>query len=339
MSCLKFFRPLVVVFLVFLVSPASAQNERDRDSWTASSNLVEVSGQVRFADGMQPATNVSVRLERFGAGSMSEQMLTDSRGKFRFANLPRGQYLVTVSAPCLTSAQQQAELQVVFRSYMVFELKPERSSPACRSEASAGVIDVSVPTEARREFERGRAALLEKKSGEGLTHLKKAVSLHADFFAAQLLLGTTYMEAQEWARAAEHLRHALKLNPESLIALLSLGEVERRQKHYDEAEKALQAGLKQDENSWQGHFTLGRVYWEKGEVAKAAPHVGRTLQLKPDFAEAHLLGANILLRVGQPERALSEYEEYLRLSPSGEFAAPTRELVQKIKRTLADKKD
>jgi hypothetical protein len=32
------------------------------------------------------------------------------------------------------------------------------------------------------------------------------------------------------------------------------------------------------------------------------------LQLKPDFAEGHLLAGNVLLKVGQQQRAKIEYE-------------------------------
>jgi regulator of sirC expression with transglutaminase-like and TPR domain len=84
---------------------------------------------------------------------------------------------------------------------------------------------------------------------------------------------------------------------------------------------------------------LGRVYLDTDQFKKAAPHIGRTLQLKPDLPEAHLLGGNILLKVGEPVRALAEYEEYLRLAPEGEYAAPTRELVGKLRKSLAEKKE
>ncbi|MBD0327020.1 MAG: hypothetical protein ICV68_11340, partial [Pyrinomonadaceae bacterium] len=60
--------------------------------------------------------------------------------------------------------------------------------------------------------------------------------------------------------------------------------------------------------------------------------------LMPDYAEAHLLGANIFMRAGLHQNALIEYEEYLRLAPQGEFAEQTRDIVQKLKAALAKKK-
>ena len=66
-------------------------------------------------------------------------------------------------------------------------------------------------------------------------------------------------------------------------------------------------GLKLDERNWHGHFTLGRLYWDKGDAVRAGPSIGRTLQLKPDFAEAHYLLGLVYLNLGNKGAALDEY--------------------------------
>jgi tetratricopeptide (TPR) repeat protein len=318
--------------LLFLACPAFAQ--RDRDNYVSGITF-EVSGVVRLPEGGPPARNITVRLERF-SGGIIDQMGTDSSGKFRFSNLQRGYYTIFVSAPGYKTAQQQADLQVLLKAYLTVELVPEKSDSAASTANT--VIDARVPAEAQAEFAKGRAALSEKKLKDALQHLMKAVQIYPDFFEAQYLLGTTFMDDLQLLDAESALRRALEIKPESAAALISLGEVERRQKHFADAEKSLQEALKLDDKLWQGYFTLARVYWEMGDVLKAAPPMGHTLQLKPDFAEAHLLAGHILLRVDQPERALSEYEEYLRLSPKGEFAGQARELIEKIKTKVPQKK-
>jgi tetratricopeptide (TPR) repeat protein len=195
-----------------------------------------------------------------------------------------------------------------------------------------------VPPEARREYERGRAALSEKKSDKGIEHLEKAVKLYPEFFDAQFLIATTLMDAEQWDKAEKALRRSLEMNRAATAALVSLGEVERRLKKYAEAEKFLQEALRLDDQAWLGHYTLGRVYWEKNDIQRAGRHIGRTLELQPDFPEAHLLGGNIFMRAGLPANALVEYEEYLRLAPRGEFAVQTLELTQKLKKQLAETK-
>lgn len=321
-----------VALLLLGASPALAQ--RDRDSYS-SSPLVEIYGQIQVPEGRATTPDIVVRLERFSGGVL-DQMPPDHQGKFRFTNLQRGYYTIEVIAPGYKQAQQQADMQVVSRTYLVFELVPDKADAATPQPNS--VIDARVPSEAQSEFAKARAALQDKKTKEAVQHLSKAIGLYPQFFEAQFLLGTVYMDALSWDDAATALRRALEIKPDSAMTLFSLGEVYRREKQYADAEKVLQDGLKLDDDSWQGHFALARVYWEQNEVLKAAPHVGRTLQLKPDFADAHLLAGNLFVRLNLLDRALTEYDEYLRLAPKGEAAEQTRQLAQKIRKALDAKK-
>ena len=330
----------LALFFLALAASARAQNsERDRDTYNPSTTSVDISGQVRLAGSLSPAEGVRVTLEKVGGGTL-DQMATDSRGRFHFTSLLRGQYVVNLSAPCYEPVRRQVELVLVFRAYLDEELTPDTTSPACAaSNAPASAVDARVPDEARREFERGSAALSKGKDDEGVSHLRRAVEIYPDFLQARLLLASAHMKARRWEDAEATLARAVGTDPHSVAALVSLGEARRRLKKYTEAEESLTAALKLDDTSWQGHLALGRVYLDTDQIKKAAPHIGRTLQLKPDLPEAHLLGGNILLKVGEPARALTEYEEYLRLAPEGEYAAPTRELVGKLRKSLAEKKD
>lgn len=323
--------PLIVALLLLIPSANFAQ--RDRDTYSGGLT-VEITGIVRLVDKGEPARNVSVRLERQGGGIV-DQITTDSLGKFRFQGLQRGYYVVTVNAQGYNAAQQQADVNVVLRAYLVVELEPEKTTTLVMQ--TPMVIDARVPLEAQGEFEKARGALALKDTKEALAHLERAITLYPDFYEAQFLLGTTYIAERKIKEAKQALKRSLELKPGQPPALFALGEVYRREKLYDDAEKVLEEGLKLDENSWQGYFTLARVYWEKGDIKRAGLPIGRTLQLKPDFAEAHLLAGNILLKLNAPERALFEYEEYLRLSPKGEFADQTRLLVQKMKKAMKSK--
>src|SRR6185503_18426000 len=200
------------------------------------------------------------------------------------------------------------------------------------------VIDARVPATARAEFNRGREALGRKDDKEAVVHFQKAISLYPEFFEAHFLLGTAFVDQREWEIAESEFLSALAIKPDNAPVMLALGEVYWREKRYDEAEKILLEGLKLEERNWHGHFTLSRLYWDKGEVMKAGPEIGRTLQLKPDFAEAHLLAGNILLRLNQAQRAQVEYEEYLRLAPKGEYAGQARNLLRRLQNPQPEQK-
>ena len=323
-----------LAFILALVVGSTIFAQRERDTYsTPSPNSFEVIGQVRLAESGLPATKVPIRLERFGGG-LVDQIDTDNTGRFRFPNLPRGYYKVIVNAPGFRPAQQDADLQVVFRAFLIFELAADKAPAALLLD----VVDARAPAEAREELARGRAALGKKSYPEAIAHLQKAIALYPEFYQAHFLLGTTFVDERDWKQAEAAFERAVALKADSAPAIFSLGEVYWREKRYEEAEKTLLDGLKLDDRSWNGYFTLARLYWDQENIAKAAPAAGHTLQLKPDFAPAHLLAGNILLRVKQPERALAEYQEYLRLEPKGEFAVPTRELVEKLSKAIAENK-
>lgn len=298
-----------------------------------------ITGQVRFAQGGAPAENVIVRLDSFSGGYIGEER-TDRLGKFRFTGLAAAQYVVTVRTPGYREVQRQVELETNPSDYLQLQLAPEKTdgAPPAPAGGVGRTVDANVPAEAHAELEKGRAALLNsKKVDEALAHLEKAVNIYPRFYEAQLLLGTAYMDAGKWEQSAAALGRARAINPKGGAALFALGEVHRHQKKYDEAERVLKEGLALEEKSAAGYYTLGRVYWDKGDYARAGPQVGRALQLKPDFAEAHLLAGNILLRARQGENALTEFQEYLRLAPEGEFAGQARQMVEKIKKALAER--
>ena len=276
-------RPIVLTILLLFTSSASAQ--RDRDSYNPNNQGFEVSGQVSLADEHKPAQNVPVRLEKF-SGGLIDQMNTDGHGRFRFTSLQRGYYRVIINAPGLKPMQQDADLQVVSKQFLVFEAVYERTGVINGLPSTADVIDARAPALSRDEFVLGRSALAKKNYAEAVTHLQKALDGYPEFFDARLLLSTALTDLREWTKAEDSFKRSLELKPGNTTAMIGLGEVYWRQKKFKDAEETLLAALKDDERSWYGHFTLARVYWDLGDVPKSGVAVGRTLQLKSDFAEA-----------------------------------------------------
>ena len=323
----------LIFFVVAVCPPALAQ--LGRAGGTNSGH--QLHGQVRYAEGGQPAFQILVRLERFDGG-MVDQQHTDRAGKFRFGGLRPLTYIVSIRTAGFEDVQQQVELVTKTSDYILVSLRPDGSSRATPL-GPAIILDAKVPLDARKEFEKGRAVLLGNgKSEEGIAHLERAISIYPNFLEAYLMLGTAYLDARRLDKAESALRKAIAINPGKPEVNFALGEVYRQQKKYAEAEKVLREGLKLDNRLWQGHYTLGRVYLEMGDHVRAGPQIGLAIQLKPDLPEAHLLAGNILLRAHKPDDALLEFEEYLRLVPKGEFSGQAQELVKKIKRALADRK-
>ena len=329
MRALVIFRCLIL-FVVSTFLPASTFAQRDFDP-LAPGSLYEVSGQVRTADN-KTVENAMVKLETH-SGALVDQGTTDSMGRFRFTRLRSGTYKVSA-----TTGNAVPQSQVVDvnrgnpRPHLLFQLVPESSN--VKPPTHVGVIDVRVPVEAQTAFDKGQAAVAEKKTDVAISHFKKAIEIYPEYYDAHLSLGQLYMDSSQWDKAEASFRQAMTVHPKAVRAMVSLGEVYRREKKYEQGEKVLAEALKLDNNSWESNFTLGRIYWERKDIVTAGKYVARTLEINPDVAEAHLLAGNIFIRAGLPANALVEYQEYLRLAPHGEFATQTQELVAKLKKSL-----
>jgi len=339
----KLFFTVLIFGLIMLPSRAFGQRSQE-----VGTNLGgQINGQVRYAEGGQPAFNVVVRCDSYNGGSCGQEM-TDRTGRFRFSGLASAQYTITVRVPGYIEQQQTVDLLTTSFGSVQFQLKSDGNN---KSTPSGPPISASnIPDTAKKEFELAEAALATgKKEGiqESVRHLEKGLSIYPNLVQAQLMLGTAYMDLGQTDKAEAALRKTLALDPKAANAMFALGALFLSQKKNEEAEKSLLEGLQIDGNSTQGHLTLGRVYWDnpsktkdetkaRPSLEKAYEEIKKTLALNPNLGQAHLLKGNLLLRVGRAADAQTEYEEYLRLEPKGAFAEQTRVTVEKIKKALAE---
>jgi tetratricopeptide (TPR) repeat protein len=325
----------VVVILFLAAAPIVAQVSSRAPRPSSISG--QITGQVRLADNSgKAAEQILVTLEAYGGGII-DQVRTDSTGKFRFTGVAPELFRVVIRHPGFVEIQREVDLRTVNREYLQLQLAPE--TPEKRPSGPAAIISVNVPPEAQKELDQGRTILLDEKNVEkAVTHLEKAISLYPNFAEAHLLLGTAFLDNKQWEKAERELKKTLEIDAKAVGAYFALGDAYRQQQKYAEAEKVIHDGLKLEPKSHQGHFTLGQVYFAKGDVAKAGPEVGQALQLKPDYADAYLLAGNLFLKARNAASALQMFEEYLRLEPKGHYATQTREMVEKIRKAMAEKK-
>ncbi|MBS1790534.1 MAG: tetratricopeptide repeat protein [Acidobacteria bacterium] len=330
-----FMLPLAALSLC-AITFATASAQPGRESRTLP-NMVSISGQVRLPQNTEAAEMILVTLESRRGGIVA-QVRTDRTGKFKFSGIGTGQYKVVIRHPGYQEIQREIDLETVTSEYVQFQLVPEKSASAPTAPNSL-LVNAAIPPEAQKEFDQGQTDLKDNKTLQnGIAHLEKAISLYPKFLEAHLLLGTAYITSKQLDKAEHELHKTLEIDPKVIAAYFALGDVYRQKQKYPDAEKVLLDGLKLEPKSPLGHFTLGQVYFAKGDITKAGPEVGQALQLKPDYAEAYLLAGNLFLKARNANSALQMYEQYLRLEPKGEYAQQAREMTEKIKKALAEKK-
>lgn len=318
-------------------------------SASAAARAQEIQGQVRFADSQRPAIGALVRCN--GSGGL-DQRLTDPNGRFYFRVSP-GHYELSVRVAGYREETLSYDLLDNRQSeFADFRLRQDRSAKPITTPGTVEATEANVPPKAHEEFEKGSAAIaLGKKENleEGVLHLEKAVAIFPQYLKAQLMLGTTYMDLQQFEKAEQALKKTLEIDPKAANALFALGEIYLRQKKNEDAEKVLLQGLQVEDRAFQGHLTLARVYIDmaakiKDETqsrpfrVKAYDQVNQALKNNPESAQAHFIKANLLLSVGRDQDAQHEFEEYLRLDPKGPFADKAKGWIEKIKKAVESEK-
>src|SRR6266850_575119 len=107
-----------IVLLSFLILPIASQAQR---APRTSPIPLQVSGQVRYAQGGRPAEFVLVRVESFGGGVAGE-ITTDRSGKFMITGLAPELYVVSIRTPGFREVSQQVDLRTQITDYVQLTL-------------------------------------------------------------------------------------------------------------------------------------------------------------------------------------------------------------------------
>ncbi len=137
------------------------------------------------------------------------------------------------------------------------------------------------PRSARAQRVYGLALIAQKKFGEAIAPLRKAVEIYPVYDYAWVDLGIAQMRIGEEAGAEISLKRALRLN----------------------------------ENNAEGHLALGALYMGANRGDLARPRLERAVRLKPTLEEARFNLGTLYLRAGRRLLAIGQFRAALRLRP------------------------
>ncbi len=330
-----------VLAALFVPSPAHAQIG---GSGSHPFFNAQIQVQVRTADNGPPPRGVWVQLEGEDRTPI-DQNETDSSGRCRFVPPAPAIYIIRAKFPGYLEATARVDLQNVMTGFAMLSLRPipgqtPPAAPKGATGTTVSAIDLSVPEPARKEYDLGQHALEGHDVDGGISHLKKAIELHDQFPQAYTLLGLAYNEQKKWKDAQGVLEKAIQQDPKAAQAYVQLGSALIQQKDYAGAENALSQGLQLNpdaQDSPMAHYNLATAYFTTGQWQDAEPHAAKTIAAQPDFALAHWLMAQIMLKKGDGQGAINEFQTYLKLDPNGSFAPSVRAVIPKIEAAMQKK--
>jgi len=182
---------------------------------------------------------------------------------------------------------------------------------------------------------RGEDLLFKQHDAKAsIEEFKRVNRLDPFYGQGYLLLGLAQMQLGAWSDAEWAFEEAQKVEPANARAYLGAGSALNEQKKYAGAQKALEQSLELQPDSAEGQYELARSLWGLGKWQTAEPHARRAVELNKDYAGPHALLGNIYVQREDPEAALKEFQEYLRLDPDGALAPSVKAIIAQLKQAL-----
>ena len=277
---------------------------------------LEVSGEA--ANNSKPLTFDLLLYAR--SGVLLDRQKVGSKGRYRFLNVPAGDYDLVIEFENAEVARAQVRLVGVptdFRQDIALEWR-ETPSPKPARAAVISADDVYDRKSTNKDrFERSREAFDRKEYEKAASLLREIVADDPQDFQAWAELGTVYLAQKNLAEAEAAYLHATEVRPKFFLALLNLGRVRVTQKLYDSAIAALEQAIAVQPNSADANYFLGEAYLQIKKGSLAVGYLNEAIRLDPQgMAEVHLRLALLYNAAGMKDKAASEYEQFLKKRPN-----------------------
>ncbi|MGQ0540728.1 MAG: hypothetical protein ACT4O9_02610 [Blastocatellia bacterium] len=273
------------------------------------------------------------------------RMKTDGAGRYTFANLADGNYMIRVLPFRHDLEDQEIMVEITTlkttgsglgNTYVTqdFYLSPKRGGLAA---TEIGVVFAQeVPKEARKLYEAAIADLTKNRRPEGIRGLRDSIALFPNYYDANFRLGNELVGTKDYGEAAQLFMKAAEVNQKSATSLYLLGScLHQIDRSYNKgALIALKAALELAPSSVQVLYLIGKIERLEGNYQNAEKHLVQAKKLsKQGIPEIHselaqLYGNNM----GKYANAADELEMYLKVSKlSKEDETKTKKIITDLR--------
>jgi tetratricopeptide (TPR) repeat protein len=310
--------PLFLLCLV-LGWPASAQTRGAQPGTT-----VDLRVRLSYSNGRPVDRRLRVQLLDAFESYMGEAYC-DDQGQAVFPRLQPGSYRLRVSgmnveettSPTFTLGRNEGQHFESVDVKMKAEAEADTATPSAPGGAVAAV-DLSVPDKARKEFEKGNAALQKNDLATARKALEKAIQIYPQYAAAYNNLGILAMKTGDRAAAQAAFQQAIRINDHYPRACTNLARLLLADRNYAEAEGLLNRALTTDPLNPEALTMLANVQLQTGRFDQAINTAWKVHSVPHDgFSVVHIVAALAFEARHMPEDAAVEYATYLKESPNG----------------------
>src|SRR5713226_2268472 len=262
-----------------------------------------------------PIPKADIRLYVFSEGNFSRQGYADAGGRYTFLGVAPGAYKVVAQQIGYETASEQVEVFPGGTYSVNLSLRRKESTPAAKPGRSVSSAALSIPREAQKEFEAGRASLATDPS-VSIPHFRKAIELYPKFAEAHVFMAAAYLKLQRRGDAIDATDQAIQADPAFSQAHTLRGRLWVEDREFKKAEASLKESLRLEPGAWDAHFELARCYYNLNRLLEALDQARQARDLPQCIAAVHLLLADIYLKLDMRKEALVEMEAFTKADPA-----------------------
>ncbi len=267
------------------------------------------------AEGVKPLI-YEIVLYNIG-GTIVARQFVSSNGRYRFLNIANGQYELAVLLENEEIARTRVEIMAPFkndfRQDLALEWRPSRP-PKPGSISAADYYQR--PSNNEKLFNKAKRAADEKRYDDSIAALQELLTLDSKDFQAWSELGTVYLFRQSLDESEKAYLRSIAERPTFFLAQMNLGRLRASIKNFEGAIEPLSQAVKIQPTSADAHYLLGEAYLQIKKGSKAVVHLNEALKINPvGKADAHLRLATLYNAVGLKDKAVEEYEAFLKKKP------------------------
>jgi tetratricopeptide (TPR) repeat protein len=168
----------------------------------------------------------------------------------------------------------------------------------------------------------GTTKMNAQEFADALVDLKKAVELNPQLPEVYSYYGLALLTTGDMVAATDAFRKELASNPNDFVSNLQMGVVMKQDQRYDEARSFLDRALRARPGDPGVRYQIATLDVIEGTLAQACATLEQLIKETPNFVEAHVSLATVYYRLKRKADGDRERELVLKLNAEAQAAQP-----------------
>jgi len=284
------------------------------------------SAQGKITDAMgQPVAGAKITIEFVGSGRKFETK-SEKDGTYLQVGLIQGQYMITA---------EKEGVGKVTRTIMIRGARRNNVDVVIAAGAGAATADPKL-IEANKIINEGVTLSQAGSQDEAIAKFNEALALNPKCFDCFYNIGAASAQKKDYDKAIEAYNKSIEIKP-TAEAYNGLANVYNAQRKFDDATAASKKATELASAgagataSPEAAYNQGVILFNQGKAADAKPLFESVIQAQPNNADAHYM-LGMTMAGTEPAKAVTEFETYLKLAPTGKNAPLAKQFVDALKK-------